>query len=250
MREQFGHERLEVYRLYLDFARLCGKIVSGAGVSIAATDHLERATESIGMNLVRANDKSFGSGVRDHYIDISIGSAHESAACLDACVARKVLSEQKHHEGIKKVWRIRGMLLGLKGTSGERAQERQPQYGSGRFPHSKLDVYVVALDTVQWVHPLLEKTALNSRQKGKMDRSTTGTLLNIAEGYGRATAADRCRFFRSASEHAFQTVVQLDLMVAREYVSPKRIETGKALQHRVVSMLHSWCEKLDKESRG
>jgi hypothetical protein len=51
----FPHESLEVYQRYLSVTGQCEELISQASTSIAALDHLDRAMESIGVNLMRAN---------------------------------------------------------------------------------------------------------------------------------------------------------------------------------------------------
>ena len=51
MSMELPHERLDIYRLYLDVASLCGALVSSIASPIAVLDHLDRAMESIGVNL-------------------------------------------------------------------------------------------------------------------------------------------------------------------------------------------------------
>jgi hypothetical protein len=51
---------------------------------------------------------------------------------------------------------------------------------------------------------------------------------------------------KTAQEHAFQTLLLLDLMVARHETTESRIVDGKAIQARVISMLHAWCAKNER----
>jgi four helix bundle protein len=104
-------------------------------------------------------------------------------------------------------------------------------------------MYRVSLNGVGWFHELLEERSPKVRMRRKLDVSATGTVLNIAEGHGRTTPADQNRFMKMAEEHAFQMILTLDLLVARQEVNTSRIEVGKAIQTRVVSMLHAWCAK-------
>ena len=90
MKTKLPHERLDVYGVYLETARLCGDVVTNAVQQIVALDHLERAIESIGVNLIRANGQPAGSAARANYLDVSIASIHECAACLDVCLASVV----------------------------------------------------------------------------------------------------------------------------------------------------------------
>ena len=66
------------------------------------------------------------------------------------------------------------------------------------FDHEKLDVYQEAIGFVCWVDELLEKIPKSLAVHGQLDRASTSIPLNIAEGNGKYTAADRCRFIRFA----------------------------------------------------
>lgn len=239
----FPHERLDVYQRYLTVTGQCEKLVSQAPPTVAALDHLDRAVESVGVNLMRANTQQPGSPQRSSYLDVSIASAHECAACLDVCFARRVVEAKTREAMAMSFWRIRGMLLGMKRVRANRVGEDRAAYGAPEFPFANLDMYRVALDSVSWIHDFLVELDPKARTRRKLDISTTGTVLNIAEGHGRTTPADQNRFMKTAEEHAFQTVLILDLMVAREEVTASRVECGKAIQARVIAMLHSWCAK-------
>ena len=252
MHPELAHERLDVYRLYLEVAGLCGGIGASMTDPIAAIDHLDRAMESIGVNLMRANAQVLGSSLRSSCLDVSIASTHECAAALDVCLAKGAIGADTCAAGTGRLWRIRGMLLGLKRASLGHVQEEQTQYGTPRFPHASLDMYQASLEGVRWTHILLEELASGRKAGRKLDVSTTGTVLNIAEGHGRASTADRNRFMKIAQEHALQTVLLLDLMVARHETPECRIAGGKAIQARVISMLHAWGNRKQRtrDSRG
>ncbi len=250
MQPELSHERLDIYKVYLDAASWCGDVVSGAVVPIVALDHLDRAIESIGVNFMHANRLAFGSPQRASYLDVSIASSHECAASLDVCLARRVVEEHAHTAALGKLWRVRGMLLGLKRVGENRVREGSESYGSARFPFMELDLYQVALHGVRWAHELLEEIEPKARIRWKLDTSITGTVLNIAEGHGRASHADRNRFMKTALEHACQTLLLLDLTVARKETTTSRVAEGKTTQARVISMLHAWCASNGTKERA
>jgi len=59
--------------------------------------------------------------------------------------------------------------------------------------------------------------------------------LNIAEGNGKYTAPDRCRFFDIARGSALECAACLDVLVAKKRHA--RAEQGKEMLRRIVSML-------------
>ena len=250
MQAKLPHERLDVYGLYLKAASLCNDIVSNAADQIVALDHLDRAMESIGVNLIRANGQPLGSASRANYLDMSIGSTHECAASLDVCLARCAMEGPVHTAGTQKLWGIRGMLLGLKRASIARVSEESAAYGEALFTFVTLDMYKLSLDGVRWTHEFLKELMPRTRTQRKLDTSTTGTVLNIAEGHGRETIADQNRFMKTAQEHAYQTLVLLDIVAARKEVASSRVADGKAAQTRIIRMLHAWCEGNNTEGPG
>ena len=65
----------------------------------------------------------------------------------------------------------------------------------------------------------------------------TSVPLNIAEGNGKFTSPDRCRFFDNARGSALESAACLDVMVAKGFVEADEIQDGKAMLVRMVSML-------------
>ncbi len=103
------------------------------------------------------------------------------------------------------------------------------------FDHEKLDVYQEAIKFVSWVDELLEKVPKGLAVHNQLDRASTSIALNIAEGNGKYTAADRCRFFDIARGSALECAACLDVLVAKKRI--KEAESGEAVLVRIVSML-------------
>jgi len=75
------------------------------------------------------------------------------------------------------------------------------------FDHEKLDVYQEAIRFVSWTDELLAKVPKSLAVHNQLDRASTSVPLNIAEGNGKYTAADRCRFFDIARGFALDLLV-------------------------------------------
>jgi len=73
--------------------------------------------------------------------------------------------------------------------------------------------------------------------RNQLDRASTSVPLNIAEGNGKFTSPDRCRFFDNARGSALESAACLDVMVAKRFVSAAEIQTGKEMLVKIVSML-------------
>ena len=103
------------------------------------------------------------------------------------------------------------------------------------FDHEKLDVYQEAIGFVSWVDELLEGIPKSLAVHNQLDRASTSIPLNIAEGNGKYTAADRCRFFDIARGSALESAACLDVLVAKKRIDSA--EPGKVILVRIVSML-------------
>ena len=114
------------------------------------------------------------------------------------------------------------------------------------FDHEKLDVYRVSIEFVAWTGELIEGPLGACRQSavGQLDRASTSIPLNVAEGNGKRSVKDRCRYLDIARGSAFESAACLDVLVARRVLTPEDVAPGKALLARVVSMLTKWTRVL------
>lgn len=103
------------------------------------------------------------------------------------------------------------------------------------FDHEKLNVYQQALTFVIWADDILQSTPKNRAIYGQLDRAATSIPLNIAEGNGKYTEADRCRFFDIARGSALECAACLDVLVGRKQVD--NADEGKKLLAGIVAML-------------
>lgn len=105
------------------------------------------------------------------------------------------------------------------------------------FDHEKLKVYQEALRFYAWCEPVLERTPRTLAAHGQLDRARTSAPLNIAEGNGKSSAADRCRFFEISRGSALESACCLDLLTIKKILTPEELLAGKEILHGVVSML-------------
>ena len=105
------------------------------------------------------------------------------------------------------------------------------------FDHEKLKVYKASITFAAWATSLLEGISKCGDVKDQLDRASTSIPLNIAEGNGKYTIKDRCRFFDIARGSALECAAALDLLVAKGKLSEEQSELGiEQLQH-IVRML-------------
>jgi four helix bundle protein len=107
-----------------------------------------------------------------------------------------------------------------------------------QFDHEKLDVYQASIQFVSWADELLEQLPKSLAVTNQLDRASTSIPLNLAEGNGKFTDKDRCRFFDIARGSALECAACLDVLVAKNRISnTDEAEEGKAQLVRIVSML-------------
>ena len=105
------------------------------------------------------------------------------------------------------------------------------------FDHEKLTVYQKSIEFIAWLHPVLERMPKRNAIYDQLDRASTSIALNIAEGNGKFTPRDRCRFFDIARGSALECASGLDVLAAKSIVDEKEMLFGKELLREIVSMI-------------
>jgi four helix bundle protein len=105
------------------------------------------------------------------------------------------------------------------------------------FDHEKLEVYREAIGFVAWLSAILEGAVRVGDVKDQLDRASTSMPLNIAEGNGKYTPKDRCRFFDIAHGSALECAAGLDILVAKTKLTSDQIRPGKERLQKIVRML-------------
>jgi len=105
------------------------------------------------------------------------------------------------------------------------------------FNHEKLEVYRESLAFIAWLSPILDAGAKLGDVKDQLDRASTSILLNIAEGNGKYSAKDRCRFFDTAHGSALECAAGLDILVAKRKAAAEQVHPGKVYLVKIVRML-------------
>jgi len=90
---------------------------------------------------------------------------------------------------------------------------------------------------IAWLSALLEGTVRIGEVRDQLDRASTSIPLNIAEGNGKYSPKDRCRFFDIAHGSALECAAGLDVLVAKAKLTPDQIRPGKESLQKVVRML-------------
>jgi four helix bundle protein len=105
------------------------------------------------------------------------------------------------------------------------------------FDHEKLEVYREAMAFIAWLSAILENAVRVGDVKDQLDRASASIALNIAEGNGKYSPKDRCRFFDTAHGSALECAAGLDILVAKGKLTADQIVPGKERLQKVVRML-------------
>jgi four helix bundle protein len=105
------------------------------------------------------------------------------------------------------------------------------------FDHEKLEVYQEAIALIAWLADLIESTPRVGEVRDQLDRASSSVAFNTAEGNGKYTPKDRCRFFDIAHGSALECAAALDVLVARRKATVDQIRAGKDSLQKIVRML-------------
>ena len=117
------------------------------------------------------------------------------------------------------------------------SQPTAPLFAGGALLDAeKLDAYRVALEFQALASQLLAKRGY-AELRDQLDRASISIVLNIAEGCGRRSPADKARFYSMARGSATECAAVLDLLAARGLVDARLRNRARSLLVRVVQML-------------
>ncbi len=104
--------------------------------------------------------------------------------------------------------------------------------------HEDLDVYRVSLQFVEDVHNLAKQLpAGNAHLTDQLLRAATSISLNIAEGAGEYSRAEKKRLYRMAKRSASESTAALDVLPIVHGLARDEIARQKRLAVRIIAML-------------
>lgn len=123
-------------------------------------------------------------------------------------------------------------------TTGSNAADIACASGSAepQFDYERFDVYRVALEFQQLVPRLLPKRGY-APLCDQLNRASASILLNVAEGSGRSSRADKAQFYTIARGSTMECAAVLDVLESRGLVAPQLHRHGRGLLIRVTQML-------------
>jgi four helix bundle protein len=107
-------------------------------------------------------------------------------------------------------------------------------------PH-RLQVYAVALEFRRCVMTLVPRRG-DADVRDQLSRASLSIVLNIAEGAGRFSPADKARFYSMARGSACECAAILDVIAPA--VSPFDIAPARSLLVRIVQMLTKLAARM------
>ena len=116
---------------------------------------------------------------------------------------------------------------------------KQPQQNETRkwLTHESLIVYQMALKFHIGAMTLLPKRGCTNL-RDQLERASLSIVLNIAEGAGRKTVADRRRCFTIAMGSLLECGALLDVLSRRRLADPVRCANGRLYLIRLAGMLY------------
>ena len=116
------------------------------------------------------------------------------------------------------------------------------------FEHENLDVYRVSIEFLA-----LADEVAGALPKGRghlvdqLRRASTSISLNIAEGAGEFSKADKARFYRFARRSSTECSAILDVCRVLQLTDEHKLSQGRELLVRIVAMLTSIVLRLKKK---
>lgn len=109
--------------------------------------------------------------------------------------------------------------------------------------HEKLDVYQCSIEFLALSAEVLDRLPRkgSATLADQLKRASLSIPLNIAEGVGKTTDADRSRYYGIARGSAMECGAIIDACRVLALIEPARAETGKNLLVRIVGMLTKMC---------
>jgi four helix bundle protein len=108
--------------------------------------------------------------------------------------------------------------------------------GAALLDAERLDCYRIALEFQALTSHLVPRRH-QATLRDQLERASVSIVLNIAEGAGRASPADKARFYAMARGSATECAAVLDLLWARGLIDARLRIRARSLIVRIVQML-------------
>jgi len=106
------------------------------------------------------------------------------------------------------------------------------------FDHEKLDVYKLAIEFVAKANEVVESLPRGRGYLGdQLQRAALSIVLNIAEGAGKFSPADKAAFYARARGSVTESAAVLDVCVKLKLVPELVVDENKQILERLSQML-------------
>ncbi|MEO8399131.1 MAG: four helix bundle protein [Ignavibacteriaceae bacterium] len=105
------------------------------------------------------------------------------------------------------------------------------------FDHEKLKVYKKSLEFIKFVEQFFLRNKKYLNIFDQLDRASNSILLNIAEGTGKFTPKDKCKYFDIARGSALECAACLDILLRKKKITLEEYNLEKNILIEIVSML-------------
>jgi len=119
------------------------------------------------------------------------------------------------------------------------------------FDHERMEVYQVAIEFVALADGVIETLPRGRAYLAdQLQRAATSIALNIAEGAGEWSGADKARFYRMARRSATECAAVLDVCRTLRVSDEARLSQGRELLIRAVQMLVRLARNHEEPGTG
>jgi four helix bundle protein len=106
------------------------------------------------------------------------------------------------------------------------------------FDHERLDVYQLSLDFLAIADEIIEQLPKGrSYLKNQLCSAALSIVNNVAEGAGKYSKPDKCRFYEIAAGSTTECAALLDVCLRLRFTTEERHRAGKELLDRMMGKL-------------
>ena len=112
------------------------------------------------------------------------------------------------------------------------------------FGHEKLKAYPLSIEFIALTASIGENLPKgHSKLLDQLQRAAASVPLNIAEGSGKTSAADKRRFYSIARGSAMECSAILDVFFHLKLIDSNVLQDGRTLLNSIVAILTSICRR-------